>query len=227
MSTLFNLRTTVFNLGSVWNTESKTHGAGTHSIEGKKWQENAEHNAQDIWGCSAFMLSKWDSYCMVDLRSPSQNFFRAPPARSAGKSMEHSYRYRLRFGTRFGCQNFRASFPGISKTFKRFSIGFGTMNYTVLGSQIPHLSKETHKKTSMTVHLTLKCECLVGKTTPCKHETSYGVQYKSTTCIHSRVKVDPEPHSDLVERGHEAPNPKKSRLLVHFSLNCECCTPLR
>ena len=28
------------------------------------------------------------------------------------------------------------------------------MNYTVLGSQIPHLSKETHKKASMTVHLT-------------------------------------------------------------------------
>ena len=73
------------------------------------------------------------------------------------------------------------------------------MNCTVLGSQIPHLSKETHKKTSMTVHLSLKCECSVGKTTPCKHETSYGVQYKSTTCIHSRVKVDPEPHSDLLK----------------------------
>ena len=25
----------------------------------------------------------------------------------------------------------------------------------------------------------------------------------------------------------EAPNPKKSRLPGHFSLNCECCTPLR
>ena len=62
-----------------------SHGAGTHSIEGKKWQENAEHIAQDIWGCSAFMLSKWDSYCRVDLGSPSQNFFRAPPARSAGQ----------------------------------------------------------------------------------------------------------------------------------------------
>ena len=35
------------------------------------------------------------------------------------------------------------------------------MTYTVLGSQIPHLSKETHKKTSMTVHLRLKCECSV------------------------------------------------------------------
>ena len=101
-----------------------THGAGAHSIEGKKWQAKAEHIAQDIWGCSAFMLSKWDSYCRVDLGSPSQNFFRAPPARSAGKSMEHSYRYRLRFGTRSGCQNFRASFPGISKTSRRFSIGF-------------------------------------------------------------------------------------------------------
>ena len=35
---------------------------------------------------------------------------------------------------------------------------FCTMNYTVLGSQIPHLSKETHK----TVHLRLKCECSVA-----------------------------------------------------------------
>ena len=70
-----------------------SHGVGTHSIEGKKWQENVEHIAQDIWGCSAFMLSKWDSYCKVDFGSPSQNFFRAPPARSAGKSMEHSYRW--------------------------------------------------------------------------------------------------------------------------------------
>ena len=25
------------------------------------------------------MLSKWDSHCRVDLGSPSQNFFRAPP----------------------------------------------------------------------------------------------------------------------------------------------------
>ena len=39
---------------------------------------------------------------------------------------------------------------------------FCTMNYTVLGSQIPQLSKETHKKTSMTVHLRLKCECSVA-----------------------------------------------------------------
>ena len=117
------------------------------------------------------MLSKWDSYCRVDLGSPSQNFFRAPRARSAGKSMEHSYRYRLRFGTRFGCQNFRASFPGISKTSRLFPLVFCTMNYTVVGSQIPDLSKETHKKTSMTVHLSLKCECSGGKTTPCKHES--------------------------------------------------------
>ena len=102
----------------------RPHGAGTHSIEGKKGQENAEHIAQDIWGYSAFMLSKGDSYCTVDLGDPSQNFFRAPPARSAGKPMEHSYRYRLRFGTRFGCQNFRASFQAFSKTSKRFSIGF-------------------------------------------------------------------------------------------------------
>ena len=173
------------------------------------------------------MLSKWDSYCRVDFGSPSQKFIRPPPARSAEKSMEHSYRYRLRFGTRSASQNFLASFPGISKLPGAFRLVFCTMNFTVLGSQIPQLSKETHKKTSMTVHLSLKGECSVGKTTRCKHETSYGVQYKSTTCIHSRVNVDPEPHSDLVERGCEAPNPKKSRLPFHFSLNCECCTPLR
>ena len=45
-----------------------------------------------------------------------------------------------------------------------FPLVFCTMNYTVLGSQIPNLSKETHKKTSMTVHLSLKCECSLGKT---------------------------------------------------------------
>ena len=48
-----------------------------------------------------------------------KNFFRAPPARLAGKPMGHSYRYWLRFGTRSGCQNFRASFQGFSKTSKR------------------------------------------------------------------------------------------------------------
>ena len=120
----------------------------------------------------------------------------------AAKTSEHLFR---------GFQKLPSIFPSV----------FCTMNYTVLGSQIPHLSKETHRKTSMTVHLSLKCECSVGKTTPCKHKTSYGVQYKSTICIHSRVEVDPEPHSDLAERGREAPNPKKSRFPVHFSLNCE------
>ena len=96
------------------------HGAGTHSIEGKKWQENAEHIAQDIWGCSAFMLSKWDSYCRVDLGSPSQNFFRAPPARSAGKPMEHSYRYRLRFGGPIWLPKLPSIFPRDFKNFQAF-----------------------------------------------------------------------------------------------------------
>ena len=62
---------------------------------------------------------------------------------------------------------------GFQKLPSVFPSVFCTMNYTVLGSQIPHLSKETHKKTSMTVHLSLKCECSMGKTTPCKYETSY------------------------------------------------------
>ena len=97
-----------------------SHGAGTHSIESKKWQENAEHIAQDIWGCSAFMLSKWDSYCRVDLGSPSQNFFRAPPARSAGKPMEHSYRYRLRFGGPIWLPKLPSIFPRDFKNFQAF-----------------------------------------------------------------------------------------------------------
>ena len=96
------------------------HGAGTHSIEGKKWQENAEHIAQDIWGCSAFMLGKWDSYCRVDLGSPSQNFFRAPPARSAGKPMDHSYRYRLRFGGPIWLPKLPSIFPRDFKNFQAF-----------------------------------------------------------------------------------------------------------
>ena len=95
-----------------------SHGAGTHSIEGKKWQENAEHIAQDIWGCSAFMLSKWDSYCRVDFGSPSQNFFRAPPARSAGKPMEHSYRYRLRFGGPIWVPKLPSIFPRVFENFQ-------------------------------------------------------------------------------------------------------------
>ena len=103
----------------VW-LSTTTHGAGTHSIEGKKWQENAEHIAQDIWGCSAFMLSKWDSYCRVDLGSPSQNFFRAPPARSAGKPMEHSYRYRLRFGGPISLPKLPSIFPRDFKNFQAF-----------------------------------------------------------------------------------------------------------
>ena len=49
--------------GGACRVEGVSHGAGAHSIEGKKWQAKAEHIAQDIWGCSAFMLSKWDSYC--------------------------------------------------------------------------------------------------------------------------------------------------------------------
>ena len=53
----------------------------------------------------------------------------------------------------------------LSEGFKKlpsvFPSVFCTMTYTVLGSQIPHLSKETHKKTSMTVDLRLKCECSV------------------------------------------------------------------
>ena len=55
-----------------------------------------------------------------------KNFFRAPPARSAGKPMEHSYRYWLRFGTRSGCQNFRASFHQASN---QNSTGFGLKNF--------------------------------------------------------------------------------------------------
>ena len=117
-----------FVVGGFWFLTNMTsnlgvftsHGAGTHSIEGKKWQENAKHIAQDIWGCSAFMLSKWDSYCRVDLGSPSQNFFRAPPARSAGKPMEHSYRHRLRFGGPIWLPKLPSIFPRDFKNFQAF-----------------------------------------------------------------------------------------------------------
>ena len=40
--------------------------------------------------------------------------------------MEHYYRYWLRFGTRSGCQNFRASFQGFSKTSKRRTEAYRT-----------------------------------------------------------------------------------------------------
>ena len=46
---------------------------------------------------------------------------------------------------------------GFQKLLGVFPSVFSIMTYTVLGSQIPDLSKETHKKTSMTVHLHLKC----------------------------------------------------------------------
>ena len=67
-------------------------------------------------------------------------------------------------------------FRGFQKLPGVFPLVYCTMNYTVVGSQIPDLSKETHKKTSMTVHLSLKCECSVGKTTPCKHESPVAQQ---------------------------------------------------
>ena len=61
--------------------------------------------------------------------------------------MEHSYRDLAAKTSEHLSEGFQ-KLPGV------FPSVFCTMNYTVLGSQIPHLSKETHKKASMTVHLT-------------------------------------------------------------------------
>ena len=54
----------------------------------------------------ALMVTKWDSYRTVHFRNRHQNFFRATRGRLAGRSLEHSKRYWLRFGSRAGFQNF-------------------------------------------------------------------------------------------------------------------------
>ena len=118
----------------------------------------AEHIAQDIWGCSAFMLSKWDSYCRVDLGSPSQNFFRAPRHGRLGSPWNIPTDIGCVLGPDLAAKTSEHLSEGFRKLPSVFPSVFCTMTYTVLGSQIPHLSKETHKKTSMTVHLRLKCE---------------------------------------------------------------------
>ena len=68
------------------------------------------------------MVTKWDSYHTVHFRIWQQNFFRATRGRLAGRSIEHSKRYWLRFVSRAGCQNFRAFFRATLKTSRRFSI---------------------------------------------------------------------------------------------------------
>ena len=47
-----------------------------------------------------------------------KNFFRAPPARSAGKPMEHSYRYRLRFGGPIWLPKLPSIFPRVFENFQ-------------------------------------------------------------------------------------------------------------
>ena len=47
-----------------------------------------------------------------------KNFFRAAPARSAGKPMEHSYRYRLRFGGPIWLPKLPSIFPRVFENFQ-------------------------------------------------------------------------------------------------------------
>ena len=61
-------------------------------------------------------VTKWDSYRRVHLRNRHQNFFRATRGRLPGRSMEHSKRCWLRFGSRAGYQNLRAFFRATLKT---------------------------------------------------------------------------------------------------------------
>ena len=94
------------------------HGAGTHSIEGKKWHEKAGHFATDFRKRFALMVTKWDSYPTVQFRNRNQNFFQGTRGRLVGRSIEHSKRCWLRFGSRADCQNFLAFFRGTLKNFQ-------------------------------------------------------------------------------------------------------------
>ena len=100
------------------------HGAGTHSIEGKQWQEKARHLRVIFEKKIALMVTKWDSYRTLHFINRHQNFFRATRGRLAGRSMEHSKRHWLRFGCRAGCHNFRAFFRATLKLSRRFLIEF-------------------------------------------------------------------------------------------------------
>ena len=99
-----------------------SQGAGTHSIEGKNWQEKAGHFAGNFWKHLPLMVTKWDSYRTLNFRNRHQNFFRATQRRLARMPIEHCKRYGLRFGSRAGCQNFRAFFRATLKTSGGFSI---------------------------------------------------------------------------------------------------------
>ena len=146
----------------MWTSSSMlttSHGAGTHSIEGKKWQEKAGHFAGDFRKHLALMVPKWDSYRTVHFRNWHQNFFRAARGRLAGRSIEHSKRYWLRFGSRAGCQNFRAFFRATLKTSRRFSI---EICYVERGQCCPPIyltSAKQHAKKKRILVLNWNCEC--------------------------------------------------------------------
>ena len=104
-----------------------------------------------------------------------KNFFRAPPARSAGKPMEHSYRYWLRFGTRSGCQNFRASFQGFSKTSKRRTEAYRMH----VGTDFLKLPPVTGQYWSL-----FQCSML-GTGGTCDNKIGPGVGLQGFTCVHA------------------------------------------
>ena len=123
-------------LQTTFPSHNTPHGAGTHSIEGKKWQEKARHFAGDFWKRLALMVTKWDSYHMVHIRN--------------------SKRYWLRFGSRAGCQNFRAFFRATLKTSRRLS---NELCHVERGQCCPPIyltSAKQHAKEKRILHAT-KC----------------------------------------------------------------------
>ena len=108
------------------------------------------------------MLSKWDSYCRVDLGSSAKISSKLPWHGRLGSPWNIPTDIGCVLGPHLAAKTSEHLSEGFQKLPGVFPSVFCTMNYTVLGSQIPHLSKETHKKTSSTVHLRLKRECSVA-----------------------------------------------------------------
>ena len=69
-------------------------------------------------GCQNFRASFHQASNQNSTGFGLKNFFRAPRARSAGKPMEHSYRYRLRFGGPIWLPKLPSTFPRVFENFQ-------------------------------------------------------------------------------------------------------------
>ena len=69
-------------------------------------------------GCQNFRASFHQASNQNSTGFGLKNFFRAPPARSAGKPVEHSYRYRLRFGGPIWLPKLPSIFPRVFENFQ-------------------------------------------------------------------------------------------------------------